>query len=807
MTSVTITRTSKRPQLLDAHANGWLTRWILISMSAYVCLAPHPTLAGSISDLAYGLLTQRVTTNQTEFYLFQDADSGFNHGFLSGEFGSYTNISLNPACLDDPNSPTGCTTSSNALDRLRGTVLQITFAPLPSGQFVGLNIEEPENWGVLQTGVGYDLRGATSVVFEARSPTPGGILLQFGVDGHSQSNFISIGESTNFNTIIVGFDSLGLNSNQLAGVHILFSVVANDVFTGAGGTVLLDNIHFDPVPASQRKSLGLPLSTQTFGVVPNTNTSLNPAVPQDQALRNVATIYESALSLLAFVQRGQAADLTNAQLIADSFHNALHHDTHGDPLPTTGTGDIGLHNAYSSGDLQLHNNQPPPALGQSNDVRLAGFRDTGTPSGYALVLDGTTAGNNAWAIIALLTAYQHLGNTNYLDDARMIGRWIVGNLIDTNLGGYFVGYGDGVGEPKPLETGKSIENNAELFAAFTHLAMVEQQLSNTLEAATWTSNAYVAGDFVMTLFDSSKGRFNVGTYFNGTNLVVDMQDFLDANTLPTLAMAESTRYSGQIDWRQPLKYVLQKFTKSISAGDQHFTGFSLVTAPMSGADGIAWEFTAQAVVTLSRLDRLYGSNTFGSAVSTYTHQIQTAQTAAPFGDGFGLVASTLQNGDLLPLDSQCLNTPFQCIPERVGLAASAWAIFAEQQINPLSAQKDSNVPTPILTGIWSNFTQTCKTSHKGLACRLKGILVAKNIGYSNTPASAVQFYLATAPSLTSTNQLLKQITLGSLKPAGSKKLNFQASLPLGMTASGKYVIGLLETNKIPENVIVEGPIP
>jgi hypothetical protein len=62
-----------------------------------------------------------------------------------------------------------------------------------------------------------------------------------------------------------------------------------------------------------------------------------------------------------------------------------------------------------------------------------------------------------------------------------------------------------------------------------------------------------------------------------------------------------------------------------------------------------------------------------------------AQTSAPFGDGLGLVASTLPNGDQLPPGDQCLDTPFQCIPERVGLTATGWAIFAEQQLNPLAS--------------------------------------------------------------------------------------------------------------------------
>ena len=43
----------------------------------------------------------------------------------------------------------------------------------------------------------------------------------------------------------------------------------------------------------------------------------------------------------------------------------------------------------------------------------------------------------------------------------------------------------------------------------------------------------------------------------------------------------------------------------------------------------------------------------------------------------------MQDGDLLPPYQQGLSTPFQTIPERVGLAASNWAYFAGQGINML----------------------------------------------------------------------------------------------------------------------------
>jgi hypothetical protein len=90
------------------------------------------------------------------------------------------------------------------------------------------------------------------------------------------------------------------------------------------------------------------------------------------------------------------------------------------------------------------------------------------------------------------------------------------------------------------------------------------------------------------------------------------------------------------------------------------------------------------VVLLKLVDKIYGETAFDTQAALYLRQIRRAQMSAPFGDGRGLVAGTLANGDVLPPGEQCLTTPFQCIPERVGLAATTWAIFADRVFNPLS---------------------------------------------------------------------------------------------------------------------------
>lgn len=690
-----------------------------------LCLGSPAQSQTGISGPAYQLLGQRVVANQGSFYVYLDQDSGFNHGFPSGFFGStpanLATIHIDTGCISDPTAANGCSTDPNALDRVRGTVMRVSFDPQTSGNFAGVNIEEPENWGVLRTGTGYDLRGASSVTFDVSSPN--GAMVQFGVGGCNTPYTQPL--SSTWTTITVALDSGSLSCTpDLSDVHILFAVATNDVHAANGATVLIDNIQFSPVPTAHQSALGFPLGNQTFGVLPQEDAP----IPSDQVLRNLTTIYESALTELALLARGTQQDLSNARLIADTFDYALHHDSHGDPIPVAPDGSVALHNGYENGDVDLFNNQQPPKQGQAGDIRLAGFTATTlcAPSGYCLVLDGATGGNNSFAILGLVAAFEQFGDARYLNDALTIGNWIVGNLADTagtGYGGYFLGYPDqGVPPPKPLQTGKSIENNADIFAAFTTLATVESQLGNSSGAATWTTAANVAGDFVLQMFDSTNGRFNVGTVPAGTapapgicptgpqkwNDVINVCDFLDSNTFTTLALAGSPRYQNQIDWRLPVQYVLNNFAQTITAGGTTFQGFDIVPTPVSGPNGAAWEFTGQVVEAMHYVDKLYADTRFESSADAYLAQIAQAQTSAPFGDSLGLVAATVQDGDILPPSQQCLQTPFQCIAERVGLAASVWAILAEQKITVFNP-----FPSPSLSSTSLSFTGQPITTTSG----------------------------------------------------------------------------------------------
>ncbi|MGH8474890.1 MAG: hypothetical protein ACRER2_03820 [Methylococcales bacterium] len=460
--------------------------------------------------------------------------------------------------------------------------------------------------------------------------------------------------------------------------------------------MLLDNIRFEPVPLRQPSVRSFPLSTQTFGVLPNQDKQPGRVpIPPDQILRNVTTTYESAITLQALIARGHPPDINNARRIANAFVYALGHENQGFPLPAMPG--AGLHNAYESGDLPLLNDQTQGAA-KAGQVRLAGYTASSSlcgPTGFCLVLHGATGGNNAFAILALLDAYERFNDMRYLNAARIIGEWIFGQLPDTSsagYGGYFLGFNDG-GQPDKL-IGKSIENNADIFVAFSRLAKIEPA-----RAGEWTARANLAGDFVMRLFDSESGCFFAGTVPVGTepspgikpdgqqkgSEVINTFDFLDSNSFTTLALAPSARYRSQINWRRPVQCVLNNFRESVRANQIDFQGFNIVTEPTAGPNGIAWEFTGQVVAMMRLVDELYSETRYEQLANMFLGAIAQAQARAPFGDGRGLVASTLDDSEsMIPPKEQCLSTPFQCIAERVGLAATVWAIFAEQNINPLA---------------------------------------------------------------------------------------------------------------------------
>src|ERR1700694_1918868 len=337
--------------------NWKCTVLLILFMSVVLLFTPSGNAfqGNTISGPGLDLVHELVQANRSSFSLYVDSDSGYNKGFPSGFFPGgpvLTKIHLDTACVYDPQSSNGCATDRTRMDRVRGTVMRISFDPLASGEFVGINIEEPENWGVNMRGIGYDLRGATQVCFDALSPSPN-FQVQFGVNG-AMTAFMSF--PNQWTNTCVNLSSLGLSQTNLAALHKLFTIVSNDIHAGSGGTVLLDNIRFDPLPSIQTTALSFPLANKVFGVIPAADIlNARVPIPPDQVLPNLTTAYESSLALIALLARGNTQDLADARLIADTFVYSLSHDNQGLPIPPAADGSTGLHNAMMSGDVSLHN--------------------------------------------------------------------------------------------------------------------------------------------------------------------------------------------------------------------------------------------------------------------------------------------------------------------------------------------------------------------------------------------------------------------------------------------------------------------
>jgi hypothetical protein len=116
---------------------------------------------------------------------------------------------------------------------------------------------------------------------------------------------------------------------------------------------------------------------------------------------------------------------------------------------------------------------------------------------------------------------------------------------------------------------------------------------------------------------------------------------------------------------------------------------------------------------------------------------------------------------------------------------------------------------PDLTGQWNSLTQTCQISK----CTLKGKFTIQNIGNIDASSCTVKFYLSDNNTYDGGDTLLRQVPLGTIIAGGSLSGNIKFKLQSGQTATGKYVIAVIDAeNTVLEsnegnNQIVYGPVP
>jgi hypothetical protein len=116
-----------------------------------------------------------------------------------------------------------------------------------------------------------------------------------------------------------------------------------------------------------------------------------------------------------------------------------------------------------------------------------------------------------------------------------------------------------------------------------------------------------------------------------------------------------------------------------------------------------------------------------------------------------------------------------------------------------------------LTKQWLFLNQTCKNTKKGIKCNIKSKLNIQNIGTKDAVSSVVRFYLSDNDAYDAGDIFLKKVSTGKLKLGKSVKKTFAYNFKIGFSATGKYVIAVLDAdNKVIEaaegnNKIVYGP--
>lgn len=622
------------------------------------------------------------------FAVYEDLDSGYNHGTFSGVFGSPSardKILIDPGCIPLGNPPTGCSLDANATNRERGTVLRVEFQPLVADEFVGVSAVEPAGLFLNESGAPYDLRGIERLTFDAMSPTANnGLRVQFGFGG-STAPFRSLTTQWSRITINLSDQTAIVNPERTS---ILFTIVTNAANARQGGIVLLDNIRFEPVPATQMVTLGFPPGFKTYGVVPVRSDLPGPIpVPPDQLFRNHASIEAMAWAAAVLLELGEAYQ-PSAKLLLDSFVYAAANRNQAVSPPAISDGTAGLLSCLSSGDIALKNNLGGARAG---NIRPCGVT-VGT--GYRVVLDDATGGQNAAVILALLRGYATLKEDRYLQTAFSLATWIQEYLADRSTegyGGFFYGYQfNSQMERRELLRSKTTIDNALIFSALAAIADAATSARRD-DAEVWRGRAANAAQFVKAMYRPD-GRFYSGTVPEGQPHdpdkgirpdgaqrgadVINSYDLIAHYTIVPLALAAAPNFRSEFDIPGMTKALLTKAT-TLSIGSSQLSGFFSVEDNFTGA-GIDWISTGAAALAL-QLAAAESGTEISSAAQKFLEQYgaiaQTVNTESL------IPAASILNESARPPSSHCLVGPFGCQPTRPSIGATMLAIAAAKKIN------------------------------------------------------------------------------------------------------------------------------
>jgi hypothetical protein len=182
-------------------------------------------------------------------------------------------------------------------------------------------------------------------------------------------------------------------------------------------------------------------------------------------------------------------------------------------------------------------------------------------------------------------------------------------------------------------------------------------------------------------------------------------------------------------------------------------------------------------------------------------------------DPFSRVGGKCQDGQVLRPGETCgVRIAFE--PATAGFSESSFEINSNDANEPVvTVTVKGRSGAADLTGSWKSLSQSCKSTASGIVCKLSGTLRLRNGGFKSVDSAGVRYFLSDDGIYDAGDRYLKKFGTGVLLWGNSKGFSFSYKLPVGETATDRYVIAVLDiNNKIVEldeanNEIVSGPVP
>ncbi|MBX3278401.1 MAG: hypothetical protein KF868_10405 [Acidobacteria bacterium] len=632
-----------------------LTAPALLGAVVWICLA---AVAGNSTNYR-----QSVNAAGIE-YLARIQDQYHDRFPVYDDVGSPGNHFHSLAKIPDESALVTSFGSSTLNPRSGATAIRCTFTPggVNFGGFYYLNGVLPDgaaapqpNFGVLPN-AGVNLTGAAALSFWARGEQ-GGEFVEFFMGG--------IGRDPNTNAPIAPFPdstevvkqafmlstswqqySLDLTGKNLGYVLGGFGWIVDGAQNPGGAIFHIDDIEYVLSPARREARLNEPRLLRSFTTLPlqpNPNDA-NPDDDIDLVLRGAAFIYDNAVAALAFLAEGSADSLRRARLIADAFVYAAEHDRRFD--------DGRLRSVYSAGDIAL-----PPGWTPNNragTAPVAGYY-LETPQSFEFIELGESrtidAGNNAWAMIALLAAHRRMQDVRYLNTARRIGDLLRTPDFRQGSGTYqgFTGgleYGQVETLPPLKRTFAGSEHNIDIYAAFTSMFLATGE-------TIWHTEAQHARAFVEAMWDGTRACYLAGTANPETRNTSPDQLPVDVQAWAVLALPDTIVIHPE---------VLACAENNHRLMHDAFSGFDF----NSDRDGVWFEGTAQMATAYAWANQTV-------MAESLRQELQRAQQSQPYGDGQGISASCH--------DGVTTGFGFKLF-RRLHVGATAWNVFAQSGFNP-----------------------------------------------------------------------------------------------------------------------------